>query len=128
VGALAGEGACRDLAAQLQARWPDAAASLREGLQDRFTVRRLCVGGRLATSLTNTNCIQRMISIARDTTRNLKRWCDTKMNKRWCAAGMLNAERSFRRLKGYRQLPTYVAALARHVEAVPPACDAAPVA
>jgi putative transposase len=68
------------------------------------------------------------ISIARDTTRNVKRWRDGKMIKRWCAAGMLNAERSFRRLKGYRQMPTFVAALARHVEAVTPACDAARVA
>jgi putative transposase len=123
-----GERACRDLAAQLEARWPDAAASLREGLEDMFTVRRLGVGGRLATSLTNTNCIQSMLSIARDRTRNVKRWRDGKMIKRWCAAGMLNAERSFRRLKGYRQLPTFVAALARHVEAVTPACDAARVA
>jgi hypothetical protein len=39
------------LDAQLEARWPDAAASLREGLEDRFTVRRLGVGGRLAASL-----------------------------------------------------------------------------
>ena len=123
-----GERACRDLAAQLEARWPDAAASLREGLEDMFTVRRLGVGGRLTASLTNTNCIESMISIARDTTKNVKRWRDGKMIKRWCAAGMLNAERSFRRLKGYRQMPTFVAALARHVEAVPPACDAARVA
>ena len=123
-----GERACRDLAAQLEARWPDAAASLREGLEDMFTVRRLGVGGRLAASLTNTNCIESMISIARDTTKNVKRWRDGKMIKRWCAAGMLNAERSFRRRKGYRQMPTFVAALARHVEAVPPACDAARVA
>src|SRR6266498_2105048 len=122
-----GERACRDLAAQLEARWPDAAASLREGLEDMFTVRRLGVGGRLAASLTNTNCIESMISIARDTTRNVKRWRDGKMIKRWCGAGMLNAERSFRRLKGYRQMPTFVAALARHVEAVTPACDAARV-
>ena len=117
-----------DLAAQLEARWPDAAASLREGLEDMFTVRRLGVGGRLAASLTNTNCIESMISIARDTTKNVKRWRDGKMIKRWCAAGMVNAERSFRRLKGYRQMPTFVAALASHVEAVPPACDAARVA
>jgi hypothetical protein len=41
---------------------------------------------------------------------------------------MLNAERRFRRLKGYRQMPTFVAALARHVEAVTTACDAARVA
>ena len=92
-----------------------------------FTVRRLGVGGRLATSLTNTNCIERMLSIARDTTRNVKPWRDGEMIKRWCAAGMLNAERSFGRLKGYRQLPMLVAALARHVEAVAPACDAARV-
>jgi hypothetical protein len=50
------------------------------------------------------------------------------MTKRWCAAGMLNAERSFRRRKGYWQMPTFVAALARRVEAVAPACDAARVA
>jgi putative transposase len=50
------------------------------------------------------------------------------MIKRWCAAGMLNAERSFRRLEGYLRLPTFVAALARHMEAVPPACDAARLA
>ena len=94
-----GERACRDLAAQLEARWPDAAASLREGLADMFTVRRLGVGGRLAASLTNTNCIESMISIARDTTKNVKRWRDGKIIKCWCAAGMLNAERSFRRLE-----------------------------
>jgi hypothetical protein len=48
--------------------------------------------------------------------------------QRWCAAGTLNAERSFRRLKGYRQMPTFVAALARPVEAVTPAWDAGRVA
>jgi putative transposase len=93
-----------------------------------FTVRRLGVGGRLAASLTNTNCIESMISIARDTTKNAKRWRDDKMTKRWCAAGMLNTERSFRRRKGYRQMPMFVAALARHVDAVTPAWDAARVA
>jgi putative transposase len=100
----------------------------REGLEDMFTVRRLGVGGRLAVSLTNTNCIESMISIARDTTKNVKRWRDAKMIKRLCAAGILNAERSLRRLKGDRQLPRFVAALARHLQAVTPACDAARVA
>jgi hypothetical protein len=107
-----GERACRDLAAASGQARPDAAASLREGLEDMLTVRRLGVGGRLAASLTNTNCIQSMISIARDTTKNVKRWRDGKIIKRWCAAGMLNAGRRFRRLKGYRQIPTLVAALA----------------
>jgi hypothetical protein len=38
---------------------------------------------------------------------------------------LLNAERSFRRLKGHRQMPLPAAALARHIEAATPACDAA---
>jgi transposase-like protein len=124
----AGERAARDLATQLEDRWPDAAASLREGLDDMFTVRRLGVTGRLAATLTTTNCVESMISIARDTTRNVKRWRDGKMIKRWCAAGMLNAEQKFRRLKGHGQMPVLVAALARHVEAVTPSCDTAKVA
>ena len=111
-----------DLARQLEVRWPDAAASLREGLNDMFTVRRLGVGDRLARSLTNTNMIESMISIGRTTTRNVKRWRDGTMVKRSAAAGMLNAERSFRRLKGCKDMPTLVAALARHAEAVTPSC------
>lgn len=113
----------RDLARQLEARWPDAAASLREGLDDMFTVRRLGVGDRLARSLTNTNMIESMISVGRTTTRNVKRWRDGTMVKRWAAAGMLNAERSFRRLKGCKDMPTLVAALAHHIEAVTPQRD-----
>jgi hypothetical protein len=60
--------------------------------------------------------------------RCVKRWRDGKMIQHWCAAGMLNAHRSLRRRKGDRQMPRFVAALARHVEAVPPAWDAAPAA
>lgn len=113
----------RDLARQLQTRWPDAAASVREGLEDMFTVRRLGVSDRLARSLTNTNAIESMISVGRTTTRNVKRWRDGTMVKRWAAAGMLNAERSFRRLKGCKDMPVLIAALARHIEAVTPQRD-----
>ena len=113
----------RDLARQLETRWPDAAASVREGLEDMFTVRRLGVSDRLARSLTNTNAIESMISVGRTTTRNVKRWRDGTMVKRWAAAGMLNAERSFRRLKGCKDMPVLVAALRRHVEAVTPQRD-----
>jgi transposase-like protein len=118
----------RDLARQLESRWPDAAASLREGLEDMFTVRRLGVGDRLARSLSNTNMIESMISIGRDTTRNVKRWRGGAMVKRWAAAGMLNAERSFRRLKGCKDMPTLVAALRRHAKAVTPQRDSDQVA
>ena len=55
-----------------------------------------------------------MISIARATNRNVTRWRDGQMVLRWTAAGMLNAQRSFRRVKGYKQMPTFAAALHRH--------------
>lgn len=112
--------AARDLASALDAQHPDAAGSLREGLEDMFTVARLGITGRLAKTLTTTNPIESMISVTRDTTRRVKRWRDGKMIKRWMAAGMLNAERSFRRVKGCKQMPHLVAALARHAEAVTP--------
>lgn len=105
--------ACRDLARQLDAKHPDAAGSLREGLEEMFTVAGLGVTGRLRRSLTNTNCIESMISITRTTTGRVKRWRDGTMKKRWIAAGMLEAERSFRRLKGHADMPTLVAAIGR---------------
>lgn len=112
--ASAGLAAAKELAKLLEDRFPDAAASLREGLDEMFTVRRLGLSDRLATTLTNTNAIESMISICRSTSANVKRWRDGKMIKRWVAAGMLNAERSFRRVKGCKDMPVLVAALAAH--------------
>src|SRR6476620_9931153 len=104
----------KSLAAQLDKDYPSAAASLREGLEEMFTVARLGIDGRLAKTLTTSNPIESMISIARNTNRNVTRWRDGQMVQRWTAAGMLNAERSFRRIKGHTQMPQLVAALHRH--------------
>ncbi len=110
------------IARELKADHPDAAASLLEGLEDMFTVRRLGITGTLARTLTTTNAVESMISIARTTARNVKRWRDGEMKKRWVAAGMLEAERSFRRVKGHRDLPKLLAALraSRGSTAAPP--------
>jgi putative transposase len=124
----AGLRAAQQLARRLESAHPGAAGSLREGLEEMFTVRRLGVSDRLATTLTSTNPIESMISIARTTTRNVTNWRDGKMVRRWAAAGMLNAERSFRRIKGYNDMPILVAALARHTEPVTPNCNTEQVA
>jgi hypothetical protein len=71
-----------------------------------FTVARLGIDGRLARTLTTSNPIESMISIARTTNRNVTRWRDGQMVLRWTAAGMLNAERSFRPINGYKQMPS----------------------
>ena len=59
-----------------------------------------------------------MFDTVRTTTRNVKRWRDGDMRRRWAAAGMLEAETKFRRVRGYRQIPKLQAALARHVDAL----------
>ncbi len=117
--------AAKRLAAELKADHPDAAASLLEGLEDMFALRRLCIGGNLAEMLTCTNAIESMISVARTTMRNVTNWRDGEMKKRWVAAGMLEAQRSFRRIRGYKQMPVLVAALRRHagVPVTPPGYD-----
>jgi len=104
----------KHLAAQLDKYYPGAGASLREGLEEMFTAARLGIDGRLAKTLTTSNPVESMISIARATNRNVTRWRDGQMVLRWTAAGMLNAERSFRRIKGYKQMPQLVDALRRH--------------
>lgn len=104
----------KHLAGLLERGYPGAAASLREGLEEMFTVARLGIDGRLAKTLTTSNPVESMISIARTTNRNVTRWRDGQMVLRWTAAGMLNAERAFRRVKGYKQMPQLVAALHRH--------------
>ena len=95
------------LAKELDLAYPDAAASLREGLDEMFTVARLGASPTLRRSLTTTNPIESMISIARTTTAHVKNWRDGAMRKRWAAVGMLEAERSFRRLKGHRDLASF---------------------
>jgi putative transposase len=109
----------RHLAGLLDRGYPGAAASLREGLEEMFTVSRLGIDSRLARTLTTSNPIDSMISIARTTNRNVARWRDGHMILRWTAAGMLNAERSFRRIKGYKQMPQLITALHRHAHPDP---------
>ena len=75
------------IAGELKADHPDAAGSLLEGLEEMFTVRRLGVNGRLAATLTNTNCIESTISVAGTTIGNVKNWKDGSMKKRWVRPG-----------------------------------------
>ena len=103
-----------ELARALEAKRPGAAASLREGLAETLTITRLGVRADSARTLATTNPIESMLSVCRERARNVKRWRGGEMALRWTAAGMLDAERSFRRVKGFRALPQLAAALRRH--------------
>lgn len=113
----AAESALRALAGQLDKVNPDAATSLREGLDETLTVTRLGISGSLLKTVMGTNPMESMIDIVRVHARNVKRWQPGDMRLRWAAAGMLAAESQFRRVQGYRQLPKLAAALARTVGA-----------
>jgi putative transposase len=103
------------LAGELDKTHPGAAASLREGLAETLTVLRLGVPPTLARTLRSTNTIESMISICREHAGNVKRWQDGQMALRWCAAGMVEAGKQFRRVNGYLHLPALRAALEAEV-------------
>ena len=113
------------MAAELDKTHPGAAASLREGLAETLTVLRLGVPPTLARTLRSTNAVESMISISRDHSRNVKRWRDGQMALRWCAAGIVEAGKQFRRVNGHLHLPALRTALARQVgtETVTNTCD-----
>jgi transposase-like protein len=115
--ALAAEAQLTALAKELDKTHPGAAGSLREGLHETLTVLRLDVPPTLARTLRSTNAVESMISISRDHARNVKHWRDGQMALRWCAAGMVEASKQFRRVNGHLHLPALRASLERHVAA-----------
>ena len=54
-----------------------------------------------------------MIECVRRSSRNVKRWQSGERALRWTAAGMLEAERQFRRVIGYRDLAKLAVAIER---------------
>jgi transposase-like protein len=102
------------------ARWleqlnPDAAASLREGMEETLTVVRLGVPELLRRTLATTNPIESAFSVAENVTRRVKCWREGDMRQRWCIAGLMRAESKFRRVKGHRHMAHLLKALDRLV-------------
>lgn len=100
-----------DLARRLEPDHPSAAESVREGLDETLTVLGLNLPDTLRRSLTTTNAAESLISRTRHVKRNVKRWRGGQMVVRWVAAGVLEAVKGFRRLKGHKAMPQLVAAL-----------------
>ena len=100
-----------NLGHQLANQHPGAAASLREGLEETLSIMRLGLPENLERVLSSTNLIENLFSRVREIGRRVKRWQSGTMVLRWTAAGVLEAERGFRKIVGFRALPTLVAAL-----------------
>ena len=103
------------LADELERTHPGAAGSLREGMQETLTVIKLGIRGKLRRTLESTNPAESMIDTVRTTQRNVKHWSSGEMGLRWTAAGMLEAEKQFRKVIGYTDLPRLAVAIERRL-------------
>jgi hypothetical protein len=103
------------LADELEHTHPGAAGSLSEGIEETLTVIRLEIKGKLRRTLESTNACESMIDCVRTTQRNVKHWSSGEMGLRWTAAGMLEAEKQFRKVIGYTDLPRLAVAIERRL-------------
>lgn len=104
-----------ELAVGLENRYPKAAASLLEGLEETLTVHRLKIPGMLRETLLSTNPIESANSVCRGIIRRVSNFKNGATALRYAAAGFMEAEHGFRRIKGYRQLPILNDDLLKHI-------------
>lgn len=102
------------LASSLEADYPGAAASLREGLEETLTLRLLGIRETLYRTLRSTNPIENLNGSVAHHTRNVRRWRNGLMIQRWVAMALNEAEKKFRRIRGFRDMKLLVDALDRH--------------
>jgi transposase-like protein len=102
------------LARALESDHPSAAASLREGLEETLTLQRLGIGGTLYRTLRSTNPIENLNGSVAQYMRNVKRWRGGQMLLRWVSAALRETHGRFRRIRGHREMPRLLAALAKH--------------
>ena len=95
---------------------PSAARSLGEGMEETLTVHRLHLPMQLRKTMASTNVIESAFSIVEQVCKNVKRWHGGDQRERWVGSGLLVAEKQFRRVQGYKQIP----ALLKELQAMTP--------
>jgi len=106
----------QQLVAHLEDEHPDAAASLREGLDETLSLKDIGLKESLERTLSTTNVLENLNGSIRRVSRNVKRRRDGRMIQRWIAAGILEASDKFRKLRGYQDITKLSAHLAAHAE------------
>jgi putative transposase len=104
---------------------PSAARSLEEGMEETLTVHRLRIPAQLRKTLSSTNVIESAFSIVETVCRNVKRWRAGDQMERWVGSGLLVAERQFRKVIGYREIPMLLSSMANAISNKPIAKAAA---
>jgi putative transposase len=99
------------LARSLERDHPGAAGSLREGLEETLSLQRLGICDSLYRTLRSTNAIENLNGSVMHFARNVRRWSDASMMLRWVGTGLHEAQKQFRRLRGFRDMKRLIAAL-----------------
>ena len=84
-------------------------------MEETLTEHRLGVPPMLRRSLASTNVIESAFSIVETVCRHVKRWRPGDQIERWVGSGLLVAERQFRKVRGFREIPLLLASLANAV-------------
>ncbi|MCL1913616.1 MAG: transposase, partial [Eubacteriaceae bacterium] len=100
----------------LEMRYPAAAASLREGMEETLAVARLEIPGLPRAAVCSTNLIEPANSSCAGVIRRVSNFNNGETALRQAAAGFIEAERGFRRIKGYKQIPSLIIALERETD------------
>lgn len=95
---------------------PSAARSLAEGMEETLTVHRLRLPMQLRKTMASTNVIESAFSIVEQVCKNVKRWHGGDQRERWVGSGLLVAEKQFRKITGYKQIPSLI----RELDALTP--------
>jgi len=106
----------KTFAESISKQYPGAAASVLEGLDEMFTVNRLGLPKSLCRGLITTNIIESSISGVKGRTHRVKNWQDGSMVKRWAASSLLETEKRYRKIMGFRDLWMLDAALKEEVD------------
>ncbi|HNI26333.1 MAG TPA: transposase, partial [Leptospiraceae bacterium] len=103
-----------NLAASLRQKGQgSAAASLMEGLEETLTLLRLGAPEEIQKTLCSTNAIENLNGSIRRMTQRVKRWSGNDMLMRWVSSALIESERNFRRLKGYKSIPVLLDRISR---------------
>ncbi len=100
------------LASSLETDHPGAAASVSEGLEETLTLQGLGIEGTLYRKLRSTNAIENLNSGIATYSKNVKRWQSGSMVVRWVSTAIVEAEKKFRRVQGWRDIEKLVRAFA----------------
>ncbi len=71
----------------------------------------LGIGSNLSKTLRTTNPIENLQGTLKRVSRNVKRWRGGSMALRWGVSALVEAQKKFRRVKSYREMPQLLAAL-----------------